>query len=65
MVSSNSHSENADNGKTEASLFEAISHDTRIRIVLMLRDHDLGFSEFLSRIDALLMGTNDLCLEIN
>ncbi len=34
-----------DDGKSEASLFEAISHDTRIRTLFLLRNNDLGFSE--------------------
>ena len=51
MAASDSHSENTDNGKAEASLFEAISHDTRIRILFMLRDHDLGFSELKSQLE--------------
>ncbi len=34
-----------DNGKSEASLFEAISHDTRIRALFLLRNNVLGFSE--------------------
>jgi DNA-binding HxlR family transcriptional regulator len=45
MKSSNESGENADNGKSEASLFEAISHGTRIRTLFLLRDHPLGFSE--------------------
>jgi hypothetical protein len=35
----------ADNGKSEASLFEAISHDTRIRTLFLLRNNALGFSD--------------------
>jgi len=35
----------ADNGKSEASLFEAISHDTRIRALFLLRNNALGFSD--------------------
>ncbi len=35
----------ADNGNNEASLFEAISHATRIRILFQLNDKILGFSE--------------------
>ncbi len=34
-----------DDGKSEASLFEAISHDTRIRALFLLRNDALGFSE--------------------
>ncbi|MFX1415900.1 MAG: winged helix-turn-helix domain-containing protein [Promethearchaeota archaeon] len=34
-----------DDGKTEASLFEAISHDTRIRALFLLQNNALGFSE--------------------
>jgi len=41
----NSHNEKVDNGEAEASLFEAISHDTRIKVLFLLRDHQLGFSE--------------------
>jgi len=50
MVSSDSHSENTDNGKAEASLFEAISHDTRIRILFLLSPHGLGFSELKNQL---------------
>ena len=35
----------AENGNNEASLFEAISHDTRIRALFFLRNNALGFSE--------------------
>ncbi|MHA1909933.1 MAG: winged helix-turn-helix domain-containing protein, partial [Candidatus Thorarchaeota archaeon] len=35
----------ADNGNNEASLFEAISHATRIRTLFLLNDKILGFSE--------------------
>jgi DNA-binding HxlR family transcriptional regulator len=41
----NPDDEEADDGKSEASLFEAISHDTRIRTLFLLRNHALGFSE--------------------
>ena len=34
-----------DNGNNEASLFEAISHATRIRILFLLNNNILGFSE--------------------
>lgn len=34
-----------DEGKSEASLFEAISHATRIRTLFLLNDNTLGFSE--------------------
>ncbi len=34
-----------DDGKSEASLFEAISHDTRIRALFLLRNTALGFSK--------------------
>ena len=34
-----------DDGKTEASLFEAISHDTRIRALFLLQNNALGFTE--------------------
>ena len=51
MVSSNSHAENTDKGKAEASLFEAISHDTRIRILFILRDHSQGFSELKNQLE--------------
>ncbi|MHA2379573.1 MAG: winged helix-turn-helix domain-containing protein [Candidatus Thorarchaeota archaeon] len=34
-----------DDGKSEASLFEAISHDTRIKALFLLRNNALGFSE--------------------
>ena len=34
-----------DDGESEASLFEAISHDTRIRALFLLRNNALGFSE--------------------
>lgn len=34
-----------DDGKSEASLFAAISHDTRIRALFLLRNNALGFSE--------------------
>jgi len=45
MSPQNSDDEDADIGKSEASLFEAISHDTRIRILFILRNHPIGFSE--------------------
>ena len=45
MSSQNSNDDDADIGKAEASLFEAISHDTRIRILFILRNHPIGFSE--------------------
>jgi DNA-binding HxlR family transcriptional regulator len=45
MKSSNGSGENADDGKSEASLFEAISHDTRINVLFLLRDNALGFSD--------------------
>jgi hypothetical protein len=45
MKSANESGENADNGKSEASLFEAISHDTRINALFLLRDNALGFSD--------------------
>ena len=32
-------------GLSEASLFEAIAHETRIRALLLLRDGELGFSD--------------------
>ena len=34
-----------DEGKSETSLFEAISHATRIRTLFLLNDNTLGFSE--------------------
>jgi DNA-binding HxlR family transcriptional regulator len=40
----------ADGNASEAALFEAISHDTRIRILFMLRDHGLGFSELKNQL---------------
>jgi len=45
MTSPNPDDKETDNGKSEASLFEAISHETRIRILFLLRDHALGFSD--------------------
>jgi len=51
MVSSNSHTNKRDNGKSKAFLFEAISHDTRIRILSLLRDHNLGFSELRNQLE--------------
>ncbi len=51
MASSNSHSDKLDNGRAEASLFEAISHETRIRILFLLRDHALGFSELKNQLE--------------
>ncbi|TFG34058.1 hypothetical protein EU527_05515 [Candidatus Thorarchaeota archaeon] len=51
MVSSNSHIENGNQGKTEASLFDEISHDARIRILFMIRDHELGFSELKQQLE--------------
>ena len=47
--SSDSH-ENLDDGKSEASLFEAISHDTRIKTLFLLQNNALGFSELKHRL---------------
>ena len=51
MVSSNSHDEKAGNGRTEVSLFESVSHDTRIRILFLLRDRNLGFAELKNQLE--------------
>ncbi|MGY5873421.1 MAG: winged helix-turn-helix domain-containing protein [Candidatus Thorarchaeota archaeon] len=40
----------ADNGNNEASLFEAISHATRIRTLFLLNDNILGFSDLKHRL---------------
>jgi len=32
-------------GLSEAALFETISHETRIKVLFLLRNHNLGFSE--------------------
>ncbi len=45
MTSSDADNTKQDNGKSEASLFEAISHDTRIRALFLLRNNALGFSK--------------------
>ena len=45
MKSSDADKTKRDNGKSEASLFEAISHDTRIRALFLLRNNAIGFSE--------------------
>ena len=45
MTSSDADNTKQDNGKSEASLFEAISHDTRIRALFLLRNTALGFSK--------------------
>lgn len=45
MTSSDADNTTQDNGKSEASLFEAISHDTRIRALFLLRNNALGFSK--------------------
>ena len=39
-----------DNGNNEASLFEAISHATRIRILFLLNENILGFSELKHKL---------------
>ncbi len=51
MSPQNPDDEESDYGKSEASLFEAISHDTRIRILFILRDHPLGFSELRRELE--------------
>ena len=38
------------NGLSEASLFEAIAHETRIRALFLLRDGVLGFSELKRKL---------------
>ena len=45
MTASNADDSKQDNGKSEAALFETISHDTRIRSLFLLRNNALGFSE--------------------
>ena len=45
MTSSHADNTKQDNGNSEASLFEAISHDTRIRALFLLRNNALGFSK--------------------
>lgn len=44
-MSSDFSENNEKGGLSEAALFEAISHETRIRALFLLRDHALGFSE--------------------
>ncbi len=41
----------SDDGESEASLFEAISHSTRIKILYTLHESSLGFSELKHRLD--------------
>ncbi len=50
MTISNDSDENLEDGKSEASLFEAISHDTRIRTLFLLHDYTLGFSELKHKL---------------
>jgi len=50
MTTSDADDSNQDNGKSEASLFEAISHDTRIRALFLLRNNALGFSELKNQL---------------
>jgi len=45
MTSADADNTKQDNGKSEASLFEAISHDTRIRALFLLRNNALGFAK--------------------
>ncbi len=45
MTSSDADNTKQEKGKSEASLFEAISHDTRIRALFLLRNTALGFSK--------------------
>ena len=43
-------SSDAENGKIEASLFEAISHTTRINTLFLLNENILGFSELKHKL---------------
>ncbi len=43
-------SDDAENGNNEASLFEAISHTTRIRTLFLLNETSLGFSELKHKL---------------
>ncbi|MFW9908246.1 MAG: winged helix-turn-helix domain-containing protein [Candidatus Thorarchaeota archaeon] len=47
---SSQNPDNDDNGKSEAFLFEAISHDTRIRILFLLSESIQGFSELKHKL---------------
>jgi DNA-binding transcriptional ArsR family regulator len=51
MPDSDSSDTSRKRNSSEASLFEAISHDTRIRILFLLRDSALGFSELKNQLD--------------
>ncbi|MGY5858801.1 MAG: hypothetical protein RTU63_05490 [Candidatus Thorarchaeota archaeon] len=44
-------STDAEYGKSEASLFEAISHNTRIRALFLLQNDALGFSELKHQLE--------------
>ena len=44
-MSSDTSENNGKGGMSEAALFETISHETRIRILFMLKDHTKSFSE--------------------
>ena len=44
-MSSDTSENNGKGGMSEAALFETISHETRIRILFMLKDHAKSFSE--------------------
>ncbi|MGY5879763.1 MAG: winged helix-turn-helix domain-containing protein [Candidatus Thorarchaeota archaeon] len=44
-------SSDADDGNNEASLFEAISHVTRMRTLFLLNENTLGFSELKHKLE--------------
>ncbi|MGY5861537.1 MAG: winged helix-turn-helix domain-containing protein [Candidatus Thorarchaeota archaeon] len=51
MTSSRADNRNADDdGISEASLFETISHDTRIRLLFLLRERAYGFAELKRKL---------------
>lgn len=50
MTSSHADNGNANDGMSEASLFETISHNTRIRILFFLRERAHGFAELKRKL---------------
>ncbi len=50
MTSSHADNRNANDRMSEASLFETISHDTRIRILFFLRERAHGFAELKRKL---------------
>ena len=50
MTSSHADNGNANDSMSEASLFETISHDTRIRILFFLRERAHGFAELKRKL---------------